>query len=60
MDKDKAFDNPTLIEAWRTAPYMHDGSVEAMDELIRIHNPYGKSSLSEKERAALAEFVLSL
>lgn len=60
MDKDKAFDNPTLIEAWRTTPYMHDGSVETMDELIRIHNPYGKSSLSEKERAALAEFVLSL
>ncbi|MCX8038845.1 MAG: hypothetical protein N3D11_17705, partial [Candidatus Sumerlaeia bacterium] len=25
MDKGKAFDTPTLIELWRTAPYLHTG-----------------------------------
>jgi len=60
IDKDKAFDTPALVEAWRTAPYMHDGSVLTMEELIRVHNPDGSSSLSEKENAELAVFVLSL
>ncbi|MBE0653816.1 MAG: cell surface protein [Bacteroidales bacterium] len=60
MDKGKSFDTPKLIEVWRTGPYMHDGSITNMEELIRIHNPYGKSSLSEKEIAELSEFVLSL
>ena len=60
MDTDKAFDTPALVEAWRTAPYMHDGSVLTMEELILVHNPDGSSSLSEKELAELSEFVLSL
>jgi cytochrome c peroxidase len=60
MDKGKKFENPTLVEAWRTAPYLHDGSAKTMDELIRIHNPYGTGKLTEKELTHLAEYVLSL
>ncbi len=60
VDEGKAFDTPTLIEAWRTGPYMHDGSIVDMEELIRVHNPYGTSALSETELAELVEFVLSL
>ncbi len=60
MDKGKKLDNSTLVEVWRTAPYLHDGSAKTMEELIRMHNPKGSDSLTEKERADLAEFVLSL
>jgi YVTN family beta-propeller protein len=60
IDTGKKFENATLIEVWRTAPYLHDGSARTMDELIRIHNPYGTSELTDEERADLAEYVLSL
>lgn len=60
MDEGKKFENPTLVEVWRTAPYLHDGSAITMDELIRIHNPYATGKLTKKERADLVEFVLSL
>lgn len=60
MDKDKLFDTPTLVENWRTAPYMHDGSILTMEELIRVHNPYGTKELTQDELNDLVEFVLSL
>jgi len=60
IDEGKKFENATLIEVWRTAPYLHDGSARTMDDLIRIHNPYGTSELTDDERADLAEYVLSL
>ena len=28
------FDTPTLIEVWRTAPYLHDGRYLTIEELI--------------------------
>ena len=60
----KEFDTPTLIEAWRTAPYLYDGrAVSIMDLLQPEYNPkdlHGKTTkLTEKERADLAEYVLS-
>jgi len=58
------FDTPTLIENWRTAPFLYDGRAATMMDVIKIHNPkdtHGKTSqLSEKELADLAEFILSL
>jgi YVTN family beta-propeller protein len=60
----KEFDTPTLIEAWRTAPYLYDGrAVSILDLLQPKHNPkdqHGSTTkLTEKERADLAEYVLS-
>ena len=60
-DKGKEFDTPTLVEVWRTAPWLHDGSAKTMDDLIKAHNPFATSKeLDKKERAELAEYVLSL
>ena len=61
----KKFDTPTLIEAWRTAPYLLDGrALTILDVLSKKHNPkdqHGKTSnLTEKQLADLAEYVLSL
>lgn len=59
-DKGKEFNTPRLVEVWRTAPYMHDGSLNTMEEVVRLHNPYSKTKLSDAEIADLAEYVLSL
>jgi YVTN family beta-propeller protein len=64
LDTGKAFDTPTLIEVWRTAPYMHDGRAESIvDVLIKynLDNKHGNTSdLTDKQIKDLAEFVLSL
>ncbi len=58
------FDTPTLIEVWRTAPYLHDGRYTTVRELI-AEGKHGKSrgrveELTEQQINDLAEFVLSL
>ncbi len=63
-DRRDDFDTPTLIECWRTAPYMHDGHYTTVKELIAV-GKHGESAgrvetLSEKEIDDLVEFVLSL
>ncbi|HSA29217.1 MAG TPA: cell surface protein [Phycisphaerae bacterium] len=62
--KDRLFDTPTLLEVWRTAPYLHDGRAATMEELFNKHNPddrHGRTSgLSPEDLAAMVEYVLSL
>jgi len=57
------FDTPTLVEVWRTRPYLYDGRAVTIKELLTKYNPddrHGKTStLSEQEVNDLAEFVLS-
>jgi len=58
------FDTPTLIETWRTAPYLHDGRFTTIEELI-IKDKHGKErgdigSLTQQEIGDLVEYVLSL
>ncbi|HID76166.1 MAG TPA: cell surface protein [Planctomycetaceae bacterium] len=63
-DRRDDFDTPTLIECWRTAPYMHDGHYVTIKELI-AEGKHGKmggdvEGLSQQEIDDLVEFVLSL
>lgn len=64
LDAGKPTDTPTLVEAWRTAPYLHDGRSATIMDVLKAHNPedkHGKTSdLSEQDLADLAEYVLSL
>jgi hypothetical protein len=60
----REFDTPTLIEAWRTAPYLYDGRAVTIVELLKPkYNPkdlHGTTTkLSEKEKTDLAEYILS-
>lgn len=61
---DTKFDTPTLIECWRTAPYMHDGHYVTIKDLIvkgKHGNKVGEvETLTEQEVNDLVEFVLSL
>jgi cytochrome c peroxidase len=63
LDKDRQFDTPSLVEAWRTAPYLYDGRAVTMKEVLTTFNEddqHGTTSkLSEQELADLIEFVLS-
>lgn len=57
-------DTPTLIEVWRTAPYLHDGSAASIGDVLTNRNAkdkHGKTShLTPKQIEDLTEYVLSL
>jgi cytochrome c peroxidase len=58
------FDTPTLIELWRTAPYLHDGSATTVRDVLTTrngHDQHGKTSaLTREELDDLCAYVLSL
>ena len=64
LDENQSFDTPTLIEVWRTAPYLYDGRARTIRDVLTKHNSadkHGKTStLTEDQINSLAEFILSL
>jgi YVTN family beta-propeller protein len=62
-DRRRAFDTPTLIEVWRTAPYLHDGRYTTIKELITeggCCRQQSDAKLTQRQVNNLVEFVLSL
>jgi DNA-binding beta-propeller fold protein YncE/mono/diheme cytochrome c family protein len=66
-----AFDKPTdrfytpgLVECWRTAPYLHDGSAATIGEVITLRNQHDRHGATSKLSASriedLVRYVLSL
>lgn len=57
------FDTPTLVEVWRTAPYLHDGRATTVRDVLTTFNPDNKhgyvSTLSEDELSNLIHYVLT-
>jgi cytochrome c peroxidase len=64
QDAGKPFDTPTLIEVWRTAPYLHDGRARTIRDVLTKDNPKDRhgatSTLTQEELNDLIEYVLSL
>lgn len=62
-EKEQKFDTPTLVEIWRTAPYLYDGRAATIKDVLIRYNPEDKhghtSDLSEEEIKDLVEFILS-
>jgi cytochrome c peroxidase len=58
------FYTPTLIELWRTAPYLHDGSAATLRDVLAVHGrskvPGNTSSLTPAEVDDLVSFLLTL
>ena len=58
-----SFDTPTLVEVWRTAPYLHDGSAGTLLDVLTTRNKenrHGKTKhLAKEQLDDLAEFVLT-
>lgn len=62
--RDTLFDTPTLIELWRTAPYLHDGSASSVRELFTTRNTQNRhgntTHLSPTQIDDLVAYLLSL
>jgi YVTN family beta-propeller protein len=56
----ETFDTPTLLEAWRTSPYLHDGRYATVGLLLTEGKHGHADKLSNEEVADLVQFVLSL
>jgi len=60
----KEFDTPSLIELYRTGPYLHDGRAATLTELLTKFNPgdeHGETSkLTAAQIADLVAFLMSL
>ncbi len=57
-----AFDTPTLRGIWATAPYMHDGVAQTLEELLTRTDPVHSvaDNLTPQQLADLIAFLLSL
>ena len=57
-------DTPTLVEVWRTAPYLHDGRATTIEQVLNKFNESDKhgttSGLTLREARDLAEYIRSL
>jgi cytochrome c peroxidase len=64
LQNTSSFDTPTLLELYRTAPYLHDGRATTLEELFTKYNlrdRHGRTSgLTRQELADLIAFLLSL
>ena len=63
-EPDGRYDTPSLVEAYRTAPYLHDGRALTIEDVLTTHaknGTHGKTrNLSDQELKDLVEYVLSL
>ena len=63
-ERSDQFYTPTLIEVWRTAPYLHDGSAATLHDAVIIHNRDGRrgntAQLSPEQIADLVEYLRSI
>ena len=63
-EQDLEFDTPTLVEVWRTGPYLHDGRASTVRSVFREHNPGDRhgatSGLTDSQLDDLAAYVNSL
>jgi len=71
-DEDRgAFKTPSLRDAARTPPYMHDSSLATLDDVIEFYDKGGRANaqldpeirplhLTTPEKAALASFLRAL
>lgn len=64
LDKDGMYYTPTLLEIWRTAPYLHDGSAATLHDVLTTKNvgdKHGKTShLTSKQLDQLEAYVLQI
>ena len=62
IEFEKGWDTPTLIEVWRTAPYLFDGSATTLDEVFTKykHGINKNIKVTSKEIESLVEYVNSL
>ena len=57
------FDTPTLVEVWRTGPYLYDGRANTIKDVLKKFNKNNRhgdtKNLTDKQLDDLAEYILS-
>jgi cytochrome c peroxidase len=63
-EPDGRYDTPSLLESYRTAPYLHDGRALTLKDVLTENNSEKKhgaaDSLNEQEIDDLVAYLLSL
>jgi cytochrome c peroxidase len=61
IEFENGWDTPTLIEIWRTAPYLFSGSAATIEEVFtKFKHGIEQQKVSPKEIEALVEYINSL
>ncbi|MBN1344477.1 MAG: hypothetical protein JXQ73_17440 [Phycisphaerae bacterium] len=64
LDRKDHFDTPTLVELWRTGPYLHNGAAVTLRDVLTTFNKKDQhgatSQLSKEQIEDLAVYLLSL
>ena len=60
VEFDAGWDTPTLIEVWRTAPYLFDGRAETMEKVFSVYKHGIEGRLSKKDLESLVKYINSL
>lgn len=60
IEFEQGWDTPTLIEVWRTAPYLFDGRAYSLHDVFGLHKHGIDKKLSKSDLDALVEYVNSL
>ncbi len=60
IEFEAGWDTPTLVEVWRTAPYLFDGRAASLEDVFGIYKHGIRDQVSKKEMEELVEFVNSL
>ncbi len=62
-DRNKLLDTPTLLECWRTAPYLHDSRAATLFDVLKTYNSndrHGRTTnLTDQQLRDLEEYILS-
>ena len=64
LDRQSVFDTPSLVELWRSGPYLHDGSAPTLMHVVTTSNKGnqhgGTAHLSKQRLEDLVVYLLSL
>ena len=63
-EPDGLYDTPSLVEIYRTAPYLHNGRAATLRDVLTVHNPHDEhghtKDLQPQEVDDLVAYLLSL
>ena len=60
IEFEKGWDTPTLIEVWRTAPYLFNGRAATLKDVFEKNKHGIDKKITDKELDELVEYVNSL
>ena len=59
-DRTNEWDTPTLLEVWRTGPYLHDGRSATLKDVFKVEKHGIKEDIEDTDIENLVEYLLSL